>query len=89
MAICHNQEPEIMSDFFRAFNQIVEEIQRVILAYRQKKNDVMKRITQTLTWDIKMYMPDANEKDWVGYADRMTFAINTGQDMSVRKHLAH
>ncbi|KAJ8520142.1 hypothetical protein ON010_g17989 [Phytophthora cinnamomi] len=34
----------------------------------------------TLTRFVKMYVSDVNQRDWDGYGERLTFALNTAQD---------
>ena len=79
-AIRHDREPEFMSDFFRAFSQIVGQKQRATMAYRPQANRTAERMVQTLTRALKMYVADINQQDWDEYAERLTFAINTVQD---------
>lgn len=79
-AIRHDREPGFMSDFFRAFNQIVGQKQRATMAYRPQANGTAERMVQTLTRALKMYVSDVNQQDWDEYAERLTFALNTAQD---------
>ncbi|POM62539.1 LOW QUALITY PROTEIN: reverse transcriptase [Phytophthora palmivora] len=79
-AIRHVREPEIMSDFFRTFNKILGQRQRVTMAYRPQANGSAKRMVQTTTRAIKMYVQDLDQRDWDEYAERITFAINTAND---------
>ncbi|KAE9007871.1 hypothetical protein PR001_g16859 [Phytophthora rubi] len=57
-AIRHDREPGFMSDFFRAFNQLMGQRQRVTLAYRPQANGAAERMVQTITRAIKMYVED-------------------------------
>ena len=68
-----------MSDFFRALNRIAGQKQRATMAYRPQANGTAERMVQTWTRAIKMYVSDENHKDWDEYAERLTFAINTGE----------
>lgn len=79
-AIRHDQEPGFMSEFLRAFNRIVGQKQKAIMAYRSQANGTAERMVQTLTRALKMYVSDVNQQDWDEYAERLTFAINTAQD---------
>ena len=79
-AIRHDREPGFMSDFFRAFNQIAGQKQRATMAYRPQTNGTAKRMVQTLTRALKMYVTDVDQKDWDEYAERLTLALNTSQD---------
>ena len=78
-AIRHDREPGFMSNFFRAFSQIVGQKQRATMAYRPQANGTAERIVQTLTRALKMYVADVDQRDWDEYAERITFAINTAQ----------
>ena len=78
--IRHDREQVFMSDFFRAFNRIVGQKQRATMAYRPQANGTAERMAQTLTRAIKMYVSDANQRDWDEYAERLTYAINTTPD---------
>ncbi|OWZ05761.1 LOW QUALITY PROTEIN: reverse transcriptase [Phytophthora megakarya] len=77
--IRHDREPGFMSDFFRAFNRIVKMRQSSTMAYRPQRNKA-ERTVQTLTRALKMYVADVNQQDWDGYAERLTFALNTAHD---------
>ncbi|POM64370.1 Reverse transcriptase [Phytophthora palmivora] len=79
-AIRHDREPGFMSDFFRAFNKILGQRQRATIAYRPQANGSAERMVQTTTRAIKMYVQDLDQRDWDGYAERITFAINTAHD---------
>ena len=50
------------------------------MAYRPQANGTVERMVQTLTRAIKMYVADADQKDWDDYAEKLTFAIKTAQD---------
>ena len=50
------------------------------MAYRPQANGTAERMAQTLTRAIKMYVSDANQRDWDEYAERLTYAINTAHD---------
>ena len=69
-----------MSDFFRAYNRIAGQKQRVTMAYRPQSNRTAEMMVQTLMRALKMYVTDTDQKDWDEYAMRLTFAINTAQD---------
>ncbi|KAG3128235.1 hypothetical protein PI124_g21641 [Phytophthora idaei] len=47
-----------MSDFFRAFNRIVEQRQCATIAYRPQANGTAERVVQTLTRALKMYIAE-------------------------------
>ncbi|KAE8995694.1 hypothetical protein PR002_g19539 [Phytophthora rubi] len=79
-AIRHDREPGFMADFFRAFNKILGQRQRATMAYRPQANGTAERMVQTTTRALKMYVEDLDQRDWDGYAERLTFAINTAQD---------
>lgn len=76
----HDREPGFISEFFRSFNRIVGQKQRATMAYRPQANGTAKRMVQTLTRALKMYVMDVNQQDWDEYAERLTFAMNTAQD---------
>ncbi|OWZ04918.1 LOW QUALITY PROTEIN: hypothetical protein PHMEG_00023095 [Phytophthora megakarya] len=52
--IRHDREPGFMSDFFRAFNKILEQRQRATMAYRPQANGTAERMVQTATRALKM-----------------------------------
>ena len=79
-AIRHDREPGFMSDFFRAFNRIAGQRQRATMAYRPQANGTAKRMIQTFTRALKMYVADVDQRDWDEYAEQLTFAINTTHD---------
>ncbi|ETN15080.1 hypothetical protein PPTG_22070 [Phytophthora nicotianae INRA-310] len=66
--------------FFRAFNRIVGQRQRVTMTYRPQATGSVERMVQTLTRALKMYGADLNQKDWDEYVERLTFALNTTYD---------
>ncbi|KAG3101494.1 hypothetical protein PI124_g14697 [Phytophthora idaei] len=76
----HDREPEFMSDFFRAFNKILGQRQRAMMAYHPQANGFAERMVQTITRALKMYVQDRDQKDWDEYAERLAIAINTAQD---------
>ncbi|KAG2776443.1 hypothetical protein PC116_g4371 [Phytophthora cactorum] len=47
-----------MSDFFHAFNRIVEQRQGAAIAYRPQANGTSERVVQTLTRALKMYIAE-------------------------------
>ena len=69
-----------MSDFFRAYSQIVGQKQRATMAYRPQANGTAERMVQILTRALKMCVADVNQQDRDEYAKWLTFAINTAQD---------
>ncbi|KAE8989475.1 hypothetical protein PR001_g21760, partial [Phytophthora rubi] len=69
-----------MSDFFKAFSKLMGQTQRATLAYRPQANGAAERMVQTVTRAIKMYIADVDQRDWDGYAERLTFALNTSHD---------
>ncbi|KAE8978956.1 hypothetical protein PF011_g23040 [Phytophthora fragariae] len=73
-----------MSDFFRAFNQLMGQRQRATFAYRPQANGSAERMVQTITRAIKMYVEDEHQRDWDEYAERLTYPLNTAYDR-VRK----
>lgn len=79
-AIRHDREPGFMADFFRAFNRLIKQRQRATMAYRPQANGTAERMMQTLTRSIKMYVGDAEQRDWDEYAERLVFALNTSFD---------
>ncbi|GMF37318.1 unnamed protein product [Phytophthora fragariaefolia] len=79
-AIRHVREPGFMSDFFKAFNKLLDQRQRATLAYRPQANGAAERMVQTITRAIKMYITDVDQRDWDEYAERLPFALNTAQD---------
>ena len=78
-AIRYDQEPGLMSDFFRAFNKIAGQKRGDTMAYRPQANETAERKVQTLTRLIKMYVTDEDQRDSDEYAERLTYAINTAQ----------
>ncbi|OWZ19366.1 reverse transcriptase [Phytophthora megakarya] len=50
------------------------------MAYRPQANGFAKRMVQTTTRALKMYVQDLDQRDWDEYAERLTFAINTARD---------
>ncbi|KAE9079607.1 hypothetical protein PF010_g22698 [Phytophthora fragariae] len=79
-AIRHDREPGFMSDFVRAFYQLVGQRQRATLAYRPQANGSAERMVQTITRAIKMYVEDEHQRDWDEYAERLTYSLNTAYD---------
>ncbi|OWZ09000.1 reverse transcriptase [Phytophthora megakarya] len=75
-AIRHDRVPGFMSDFFRAFIKLMGQRQRATLA----KRGGAERMVQTITRSIKMYIADNDQRDWVEYAERLTYALNTAHD---------
>ena len=63
VAIRHDQEPGLMSNFFQTFDRIAVQKQRATMAYRPKANGTAERMVQTLTRALKMYVSDTNRKD--------------------------
>ncbi|OWY95470.1 LOW QUALITY PROTEIN: reverse transcriptase [Phytophthora megakarya] len=78
--IRHDREPGFMSHFFRAFNEILGQLQRAMMAYRPQANGTTDRMVQTAARALKLYVRDLDQKDWDEYAERLTFAINTAHD---------
>ncbi|OWZ11732.1 reverse transcriptase [Phytophthora megakarya] len=78
--IHHDRELGSMSDFFRAFNKILDQCQRTTMAYIPQANGFAERMVQTTTRTLKMYVQDLDQRDWDEYAVRLTFAINTARD---------
>ncbi|OWZ11408.1 reverse transcriptase [Phytophthora megakarya] len=78
--IRHDREPGFMSDFFRAFNKILDQRQCATMAYRPQANGYAERMVQTTTRALKMNVQDLDQRDWDEYAERLTFAINTARD---------
>ncbi|GMF46690.1 unnamed protein product [Phytophthora fragariaefolia] len=78
--IQHDREPGFMADFFRSFNRILGQRQRATMAYRPQGNGTAERMVPTATRALKMYIQDLDQQYWDGYAERLTFAINTAQD---------
>ncbi|OWY93973.1 reverse transcriptase, partial [Phytophthora megakarya] len=78
--IRHDREPAFMSDFFKSFNRILGQRQRATMAYRPQANGSAKRMVQTTTRALKMYVEVLDQRDWDEYAERVTFAINTARD---------
>ncbi|OWY98157.1 reverse transcriptase [Phytophthora megakarya] len=78
--IRHDRKLGFISDFFRAFHKILGQRQRATMAYRPQANGTAKRIVQTATRALKMYVRDLGQKDWDEHAERLTFAINTSHD---------
>ena len=79
-AIRNDREPGFNAYYFWALNKISGQKQRDTMAYRPQANDTAKRMVQTLTRTIKMYVADVNHKDWDEVAEKLTFAIKTTQD---------
>ncbi|OWY95521.1 reverse transcriptase [Phytophthora megakarya] len=86
--IRHDREPGFMSDFFRAFKNILGQRQRAAVAYRPQANGTAERMVQTATRALKMYVRDLDQKDWDEYAECLTFAINTANDR-IRRDTPH
>ncbi|OWZ06778.1 LOW QUALITY PROTEIN: reverse transcriptase [Phytophthora megakarya] len=63
--IRHDREPGFMSDFFRAFNKILDQRQRATMAYRPQTNGLV----QTTTRALKMYVQDLDQRDWDEYVE--------------------
>ncbi|OWZ01415.1 reverse transcriptase [Phytophthora megakarya] len=78
--IRHDREPGFISDFFRAFNKILDQRQWATMAYRPQANGSAERMMQTTTKALKMYVQDLDQRDWDEYTERVTFAINTARD---------
>ncbi|OWZ04773.1 LOW QUALITY PROTEIN: reverse transcriptase [Phytophthora megakarya] len=78
--IRHDRETCFMSDFFKSFNKILDQHQRVTMAYRPQDNGSAERMVQTATRALKMYVQDLDQRDWDEYAERLIFAINTTRD---------
>lgn len=69
-----------MSNYFRALNRIAGQKQRATMAHQPQANGTAKRMVQTLTRALKMYVTDVDQKGWDKYWERLTFALNTAQD---------
>ncbi|GMF33733.1 unnamed protein product [Phytophthora fragariaefolia] len=69
-----------MADFFKAFNKLMGQRQRATLEYRPQANGAAERMVQTVTRAVKMYITDVDQRDWDGYAERLTFALSTAHD---------
>ncbi|OWZ20245.1 reverse transcriptase [Phytophthora megakarya] len=78
--IRHDREPVFISDFFREFNKILGKWQQATMAYRPQANGTAERMVQIATRALKMYVRELDQKDWVEYAERLTFAIITAHD---------
>ena len=76
----HDREPVLMSDFSHAYNCIADQKKRATMAYRPHAHSTTERMVQILTRELKLYVTDVNQQDWDGYAERLTFNINTAQD---------
>ncbi|OWZ14642.1 LOW QUALITY PROTEIN: hypothetical protein PHMEG_00011840 [Phytophthora megakarya] len=50
------------------------------MEYRPQANGTAERMVQTATRALKTYVRDLDQKGWDGYAERLTFAINTAHD---------
>ncbi|OWZ03031.1 reverse transcriptase [Phytophthora megakarya] len=78
--IRHDRNPGFMFDFFKSFNKTLGQRQRATMGYRPQTNGSAERMVQTTTRALKMYVEDLDQRDWDGYAERLTFAINTAKD---------
>ncbi|OWZ16156.1 LOW QUALITY PROTEIN: reverse transcriptase [Phytophthora megakarya] len=71
--IRRDQEPGLMSDFFKYINKILCQRQRATMVYRPQANGSAEPMVQTTTRGL-------DQRDWDEYAERLTFAINTTRD---------
>ena len=78
--IRHDREPGFMSKAFEEFNRMMGQRQRATLAYHPQANGIAERMVQTIVRSIKMYVSDAEQRDWDDYAERLCLTLNNSYD---------
>ncbi|KAH9163418.1 hypothetical protein LEN26_000518 [Aphanomyces euteiches] len=73
----HYRDPATMGEVFKAFNQMLGQVQMPTFSYCPKANGARERIIQTLMRAIKAYPIDAGNLDWDDHAERLVMALNT------------
>lgn len=74
-----------MSKVFKAFNQMLRQRQKATLSYRPQANGQQERSVQTVVQSVKLYVQDAEQRDWDDLAESLMFALNTSYDFSRRE----
>ena len=69
-----------MSDFYEHLNRLKGRSSPPLCHIDIKPNGNAKRMVQTFTLVLKINVTDADQKNCNGYAERLTFALNTSQD---------
>ncbi|KAH9132872.1 hypothetical protein LEN26_007285 [Aphanomyces euteiches] len=73
----HDRDPAFMGEVFKAFNQMLGQVQMPTFSYRPQANGATERIIQTLMRAIKAYSTDTGNLDWDDHAERLVMALNT------------
>ncbi|KAH9149768.1 hypothetical protein AeRB84_007273 [Aphanomyces euteiches] len=73
----HDRDPAFMGKVFKAFNQMLGQVQMPTFSYRPQANGATERIIQTLIRAIKAYSTGNDNLDWDDHAERLVMALNT------------
>jgi hypothetical protein len=84
----HDQDPRFMSQMFREYNRMMKQKQKATLSYRPQANGQQERSNKTVMQTIRLYIQDAQQKDWDEIVGRLMFAINNSYDY-IRKETPH